>query len=108
MPERYAMLKDVFHGRVETMLSYVAEEDECRSRYLLRYFGQEESADCGCCDICRERARRPRDLAARLKAFIRPPYTLSDVRAAFGTADSAWLDVLRDLIDRGEVPPYDS
>ena len=107
MPKRYEMLRSVFHDRVETMLSYVAEEDECRSRYLLRYFGQEESADCGHCDICRERAKRPQDLAARLKAFIKAPYTLADVRAAFGTADSAWEDVLRDLIDRGEVPEYD-
>jgi ATP-dependent DNA helicase RecQ len=107
MPERYGMLRDVFHGRVETMLSFVAEEDECRSRYLLRYFGQEESADCGHCDICRARAKRPRDLASRLKAFIQAPYTLADVRAAFGTADSAWLEVLRELIDRGEVPPYE-
>ena len=107
-PKRYEMLKSVYHERVETMLSYVAEEDECRSRYLLRYFGQEESADCGRCDVCREKAKRPQDLATRLKAFVKAPYTLADVRAAFGTADSAWMDVLRDLIDRGELPPYTS
>ena len=107
-PKRYEMLRSVYHERVETMLSFVAEEDECRSRYLLRYFGQEDSADCGKCDICRERAKHPQDLATRLKAFIKAPYTLDDVRTAFGTIDSAWLDVLRDLIDRGEVPPYES
>ena len=107
-PKRYEMLRSVYHERVETMLSFVAEEDECRSRYLLRYFGQEESADCGKCDICRERAKKPQDLAARMKAFIKAPYTLDDIRTAFGTVDTAWLDVLRDLIDRGEVPPYES
>ena len=74
---------------------------------MLRYFGQEDSADCGRCDICRERTKKPQDLAARLKAFIKAPYTLDDVRTTFGTADTAWQDVLRDLIDRGEVPPYD-
>ena len=78
------------------------------SRYLLRYFGQEDSADCGHCDICRERAKKPQDLATRLKAFIQAPYTLADVRAAFGTADSAWEDVLRELIDNGEIPPYEA
>jgi ATP-dependent DNA helicase RecQ len=108
MPKRYEMLRSVFHERVETMLSYVAEEEECRSRYLLRYFGQEESADCGRCDICRERAKKPQDLAARLKAFVKAPYTLADVRAAFGTSDSAWEEVLRELIDSGEVPPYEA
>ena len=108
MPKRYEMLRSVFHERVETMLSYVAEDDECRSRYLLRYFGQEDSADCGRCDICRERAKKPQDLAARLRAFVKAPYTLADVRAAFGTSDSAWEEVLRELIDSGEVPPYEA
>ena len=107
-PQRYELLRNAFQERMRTMLEYAAEEDECRSRFLLRYFGQEESADCGRCDICRERAKRPQDLAARLKAFIKAPYTLDDVRTAFGTADTAWMDVLRDLIDRGEVPPYES
>ena len=107
-PQRYELLRNAFHERLQTMLDFVAEEDECRSRYLLRYFGQEESADCGRCDICRERAKRPQDLAARLKAFIKAPYTLADVRTAFSPADPGWQDVLRDLIDRGEVPPYES
>ena len=106
-PKRYDLLRGAFHERVQTMLSFVAEEEECRSRYLLRYFGQDDSADCGRCDICRERARKPRDLAARLKEFIHAPYSLDDVRAAFGTGDKAWMEVLRELIDRGEVPPYE-
>ena len=107
-PDRYRMLRKAFQDRMKTMLDYAAEEDECRSRFLLRYFGQEESGDCGRCDVCRERAKRPQDLSERLKAFIDAPYTLDDVRTAFGTADTAWMDVLRDLIDRGEVPPYES
>ncbi len=106
-PQRYEMLRNAFRERMQTMLRYAAEQDECRSRFLLRYFGQEDSTDCGRCDICRERAKKPQDLAARLKAFIKAPYTLDDVRTAFGTADTAWQDVLRNLIDRGEVPPYD-
>jgi len=106
-PKRYEMLRNVFHERVQTMLDYAAEGEECRSRFLLRYFGQTDSTDCGRCDICRSRARQPQDLAARLKAFIKAPYSLADVRTAFGTADNAWQDVLRDLIDHGEVPPYD-
>lgn len=55
MPSRYAMLRESFHARAEAMLEYVSETSECRSRYLLRYFGQTKAADCGTCDVCRAR-----------------------------------------------------
>ena len=32
--------------------------------------------------------------------------TLTELRSAFGTAEDSYLTVLRQLIDRGEVPPY--
>ena len=42
-PKRYEMLKGTFRGRMQTMLDYAAETEECRSRFLLRYFGQADS-----------------------------------------------------------------
>ncbi len=106
-PQRYQMLRSTFSERVKAMVEYV-EGEECRSQYLLRYFGQEESAPCGQCDVCRAAKGRPADLPAKLKAWIsaRESYTLKQIRSAFGTAGDAYLEVLRELIDRGEVPPY--
>ena len=92
------------------MMEYASEDDTCRSQYLLRYFGQEDSAPCGSCDICRAAAVKPRELAQSLKAWIAAhggSYTLQDLKAAFGTATDSYLSVLRDLIDRREVPPYE-
>ena len=108
-PDRYRMLRSTYRERVQTMLDYVEEEDECRSQFLLRYFGQEESRPCGKCDLCRSGAARPRELAERLKAWIQArdgSYTLLELRAAFGTAEDTYLEVLRELIDRGDVPGY--
>lgn len=53
--DRYAFLLKNATARAEAMAGYVEEEGECRSARLLRYFGQEESNECGCCDICRAR-----------------------------------------------------
>jgi len=108
-PDRYRMLRSTYRERVQTMLDYVEEEDECRSQFLLRYFGQEESRPCGKCDLCRSGAARPRELAERLKAWIQArdgSYTLLELRAAFGTAEDTYLKVLREMIDRGDVPKY--
>ena len=30
----------------------MGREDICRSRLLLAYFGEMDTKDCGCCDIC--------------------------------------------------------
>ncbi|MBR3990019.1 MAG: RecQ family ATP-dependent DNA helicase [Bacteroidales bacterium] len=108
-PDRYKMLRSTYRERVQTMLDYVEEEDECRSQFLLRYFGQEESKPCGKCDLCRSGSARPMELAARLKTWIEArggSYTLLELRAAFGTAEDSYLGVLRELIDRHEVPSY--
>jgi len=108
-PKRYQMLRSTYGERVQTMLDYVEETDECRSRFLLRYFGQEKSVDCGKCDLCRAKAARPKDLEQQLKDWIQQrdgAYTLADVRSAFGTSDENWLPVLRALIDRKVIPPY--
>ena len=52
-PERHERLKSTYMERMTTMIDYVNERDTCRSRYLLAYFGQTESTDCGTCDVCR-------------------------------------------------------
>ena len=112
-PKRYEMLKGTFRGRMQTMLDYAAETEECRSRFLLRYFGQADSSDCLCCDVCRSRAQKEKDTEAALKAFIRSHpegYKLEGLAASFGAPSAAtgpdYLTVLRRLIDEGAVPPY--
>lgn len=121
MPSRYAMLRESFHARAEAMLEYVSETSECRSRYLLRYFGQTEAADCGTCDVCR--ARRAALPARTLQQMTRrklieyidekdSEYSLEEIVAEFGNPSGNhspdYLDILRQLIDNGDVPMYRS
>lgn len=51
--EKYKFLRDNYIQRSNAIVEYASETNECRSRHLLRYFGQEDSCDCGQCDICR-------------------------------------------------------
>ena len=115
-PQRYDLLKSSALERMQKMIDYVQEEDVCRSTYLLEYFGQSESADCGTCDICRGAAKNGESaLAKSLTSYIMDEksgrYTISDISARFGSADKAesdsYLTLLRRLIDEGKVPaPY--
>ena len=164
-PALYAHLKTNAERRGATMLAYASEEDECRSVFLLRYFGQEHSAPCGHCDVCKERgARKGKGVVERLNEasgvsgvverlrgaragdseeassrlrdgdeddadgvveVVEVPsreqmmdyvlrekggkYTLRDILTRFvhidGTNETPVMDVLRDLLDEGLIPP---
>ena len=106
-PQRYELLKSTFGSRVDTMVDYVQEVDECRTRFLLRYFGEEKADDCGHCDLCRA-GRDEGYLRERLLEIVSglgDGYTLLQVRAALGPAGDQWKSVLRELVDSGELPP---
>ncbi len=96
-PQRYEFLKNSAMDRMQKMIDYISEEDTCRSSYLLDYFGQKESADCGTCDVCRSSRRQPvssqtaefSDSAAEMARFINEEmsgtYTLDDIARRFGS-----------------------
>lgn len=117
-PLRYKMLQETYHKRMETMIEYVTEEDVCRSRFLLAYFGQSESADCGKCDVCRRNISKVQVNAGvtsdALVDFINVEchgeYSLKQINERFSNPMASYspdyLDILRDLIDNRVVPPY--
>jgi ATP-dependent DNA helicase RecQ len=115
-PARYDLLKNSAMERMQKMIDYISEEDTCRSSYLLEYFGQKDSSDCGTCDVCRARnakSAKSTDFADEIIAYVNGEmsgtYSLDDVlrrfagRAAVSSQDC--IAVLRRLIDQGSIPP---
>lgn len=49
--DRFAVMSD----RIEAMIDYAYNDDGCRVRRMLEYFGEENSCECGKCDVCRSR-----------------------------------------------------
>ena len=105
-PERYAFLRGMAQERLEAMESYLTDDEECRSKQLLRYFGQENSSDCGTCDVCRSRAGEERTRAAILN-FLRthPGAGISEVKQFCGNPGNGMpqnaIEVYRRLVDEG-------
>ena len=48
----YEDRKEKFEERIAAMINYIQNDYTCRSRQLLRYFGEDRSTDCACCDVC--------------------------------------------------------
>jgi ATP-dependent DNA helicase RecQ len=50
----YAMRKEAYEFRLNAMLAYCVNTEDCRSRLLLRYFGENDTHRCGICDVCEQ------------------------------------------------------
>jgi ATP-dependent DNA helicase RecQ len=48
----YAMRKEAYVYRLNALQAYCVNTEECRSRLLLRYFGETKTHRCGICDVC--------------------------------------------------------
>jgi len=113
--DKYAFLKKNAHKRAEAMIEYASEDSLCRSRYLLKYFGQSESSDCGTCDICRAGGSKeaPGATSLDIKNTIlhyfseHPSATLEEFRSFVANPENmlppSAIDIYRMMLDKGEL-----
>ncbi len=96
--------------RMSKALEY-AELNICRSRQLLRYFGEKQVANCGVCDVCLEKETLELSPEAfetyqrKIEALLRlEPLTLKEVADSFHIKNrSLVLKVLEFLLDAGKI-----
>lgn len=48
----YEERKERFESRMNRVIEYINDDRICRSRMLISYFGEKDTSDCGCCDVC--------------------------------------------------------
>lgn len=60
-PIVYAQRKEQYIKRIQSVIDYASRTDVCRSVYLLAYFGENDVAPCGGCDVCLKQRRQDLD-----------------------------------------------
>ena len=106
-PAVYEERKERYEARINAILDYVENDTACRSRMLLRYFGEKNEHDCGQCDTCLSLRNRPKDdtppqeeIRQRiLQAVSARPMTPAEVSEAVPASVDALAEALRDLLD---------
>ena len=105
--EVYEHRREDYDARIKAMLDYCMAENQCRSRTLLAYFGEEQVRECGHCDVCvaqREHGLSSGQVAEQLLACLadglpRAPHALR----LQGVPTGAVADALQRLVYEGKV-----
>lgn len=95
----YQERKEQMSARIAAVRSYIEDGDVCRSRRLLSYFGEEDSAPCGLCDVCLR--RHPSGINQYLIDALR-----EELQRAFLSTDALTYPVAQ-LIDSLPYQPLD-
>jgi ATP-dependent DNA helicase RecQ len=110
---RYMKLShEVYHDRkkdleyrVVSMIDYCEQLHFCRSRFLLNYFGQKESADCGACDVCIDKKKKglsnakANEVENRLREYLNVPLSIAELEERLKMPEKEWLAVFNWLAD---------
>lgn len=51
-PDVYEKRRSQMEKRISSIIAYAKDDNICRSRQLLKYFGESSTTDCGRCDVC--------------------------------------------------------
>jgi len=58
LPAIFEQRQERFIAKINAMLEYAEQNQFCREQVLLAYFGENNAAPCGHCDVCRELNQR--------------------------------------------------
>lgn len=114
-PSVYEERKARYEARIKAMEEYVTTENICRSRMLLRYFGEKNEHNCGQCDVCLSK-RATNDLSEEsyeevkrqiLDLLSHNPLTPAETADQIKAEKEDIGQVIRYLLDEGELKMQD-
>lgn len=112
-PETYRRRQELAEERFSHMIAYAANETECRSTVLERYFGAADPAPCGVCDICLAARKRAKSAEAPLDEEILrqldvEPLAVKELAARFRCDAERVLEAVERLQHAGKISTAES
>ncbi|MBR4723003.1 MAG: RecQ family zinc-binding domain-containing protein, partial [Muribaculaceae bacterium] len=103
--DAFRFRQERFVERIRAMEHYATDEEHCRSRLLLQYFGEENSCDCGRCDVCCGKRPDPTpDIIKKVKALLaNGPMHLEQLAVACQCSQESLVKALRFMRDEGLI-----
>ncbi|MDE5701976.1 MAG: RecQ family zinc-binding domain-containing protein, partial [Bacteroides sp.] len=107
----YEERKERYEARIEAMIDYVTNETSCRSRMLLRYFGEKNEHNCGICDTClsyRAKEKQPQATIEELRgkvlqALEEQPGNPAELAQRITADKEALLEAIQQLLEEKKI-----
>lgn len=104
-PEHLERRKAELEHRLNAVIQFVENDQQCRLKSLLSYFDEQKEEDCGSCDVCRKRkhSNKLKELETAIKeALLDGPKSLLDLRQEFSEFPN-FAQALRACIELEEI-----
>lgn len=103
--EVYEDRKESYVQRINAMIEYAESENRCRSRMLLRYFGEKNEHNCGQCDVCLQQHQSGlksgefEAISQQLQALLKEnPLSLQDIKNKMQVTENHLIKVVSYLV----------
>jgi len=102
--------KGEYETRLRAVRHYVTENNICRTRLLVQYFGEKNEDDCGVCDVCLARKKSGlsgaqfTEIVAKAESILKvTPLTVLDLSKQLDIDKEHFNKVLNFLMDAGKI-----
>lgn len=103
--EVYEDRKESYVQRINAMIEYAESENRCRSRMLLRYFGEKNEHNCGQCDVCLQQHQSSlksgefEAISQQLQALLKEnPLSLQEIKDKMQVPENHLIKVVSYLV----------
>ena len=103
--EVYEDRKESYVQRINAMIEYAESENRCRSRMLLRYFGEKNEHNCGQCDVCLQQHQSSlksgefESISQQLQALLKEnPLSLQEIKNKMQVPENHLMKVVSYLV----------
>lgn len=103
--EVYEDRKESYVQRINAMIEYAESENRCRSRMLLRYFGENNEHNCGQCDVCLQQHQSGlksgefESISQQLQALLKEnPLSLQEIKDKMQVPENHLMKVVSYLV----------